>query len=99
MVALALLAAAVALWTPDLDRATPEARYFDGQSSYIEIDGTRLHVRDSGPRGAPAVLLLHGFGASLHTWEPWAQALAARYRVIRIDLPGAGLTGADPTGD
>ncbi len=38
-------------------------------------------------------------GATLHTWDPWAQALAERYRVIRIDLPGAGLTGADPTGD
>ena len=43
--------------------------------------------------------MLHGFGASLHTWEPWAQALASDHRVIRFDLPGFGLTGADPTGD
>ena len=39
------------------------------------------------------------FGSSLDTWEPWAQTLSARYRVIRFDLPGFGLTGADPTGD
>ena len=45
------------------------------------------------------MILLHGLGSSLHTWEPWAQKLSARYRVIRYDLPGFGLTGADPTGD
>jgi pimeloyl-ACP methyl ester carboxylesterase len=45
------------------------------------------------------VILLHGFGASLETWEPWAERLSTRYRVIRFDLPGFGLTGADPTGD
>jgi len=46
-----------------------------------------------------SVVLLHGFGASLDTWEAWAQALSARYRVVRFDLPGSGLTGPDPTGD
>ena len=99
VLAVALAAAAFALWTPDLDRAALEARYFDGQSRYIEVEGVRLHVRDSGPRDAPAVIMLHGFGSSLHTWEPWAQALASRFRVIRVDLPGSGLTGADPAGD
>ena len=91
------------LWTPDLERATLEARYAaaaDG-SSFATVDGVRLHLRDSAPGdiARPALVLLHGFGASLHTWEPWAQALAATQRVIRIDLPGAGLTGADPSGD
>jgi pimeloyl-ACP methyl ester carboxylesterase len=57
-----------------------------------------LHVRDSGPRDAPAVLLLHGFGASLHTWEPWTEALAREHRVIRFDLPGSGLSPPDPSG-
>jgi len=65
----------------------------------VAVAGIRLHVRDTGPRAAPALILLHGFGASLHTWETWAQALADDYRVIRFDLPGAGLTGPDPTGD
>lgn len=96
---LALAAAAFALWTPDLARPALEARYFDRQSSYVEVDGIRLHVRDSGPKVAPAVILLHGFGSSLHTWEPWAQALAPRFRVIRVDLPGSGLTGAEPAND
>jgi pimeloyl-ACP methyl ester carboxylesterase len=45
------------------------------------------------------VILLHGFGSSLHTWEPLARALSGEYRVIRFDLPGFGLTGVDPSGD
>lgn len=87
------------LWTPDLDRAGLEARHARGPADFVEVAGVRLHVRDDGPRDAPAVLMLRGFGASLHTWEDWAQALAPRHRVIRFDLPAAGLTGADPTGD
>ncbi|MBC8057455.1 MAG: alpha/beta fold hydrolase [Rhizobiales bacterium] len=65
----------------------------------VEIDGWRLHVRDTGPKSAPAVILLHGFGASLHTWEAWARALAVDRRVIRFDLPGSGLSWPDPAGD
>jgi pimeloyl-ACP methyl ester carboxylesterase len=58
-----------------------------------------LHVRDDGPKNAPAVILLHGFGSSLHTFEPWAEALKADHRVVRLDLPGSGLSPPDTTGD
>jgi pimeloyl-ACP methyl ester carboxylesterase len=87
------------LWTPDKPRSMLEPKYLAGPGDYVEAAGMRLHVRDSGRKDAPAVLLMHGFGASLHTWEPWAQMLAADFRVIRFDLPGAGLTGVDPTSD
>lgn len=93
---LGIIALALWLYAPDKPRAALEARY---AGDYRTVDDVRLRLRDSGPRDAPAVILLHGFGASLDTWEPWAQALAARFRVIRFDLPGFGLTGADPTGD
>jgi pimeloyl-ACP methyl ester carboxylesterase len=93
---MAIVALALVLYTPDKSRAALEAAY---PGDYHVVDGLRLRVRDTGPRDAPAVILLHGFGASLETWEPWAQALSARFRVIRLDLPGFGLTGADPTGD
>jgi pimeloyl-ACP methyl ester carboxylesterase len=43
--------------------------------------------------------MLHGFGSSLQTWDSWAQVLSADHRVLRLDLPGAGLTGADPGND
>jgi pimeloyl-ACP methyl ester carboxylesterase len=45
------------------------------------------------------VLLLHGFGSSLQTWDVWAAQLETQYRVIRLDLPGFGLTGPSPLHD
>ena len=95
----ALLGGGAWLYTPDKPRAVLEAQYAGHPSEFIQAAGLRMHVRDTGPRDAPAVILLHGLGSSLHTWEPWARTLSARYRVIRFDLPGFGLTGPDPTGD
>jgi pimeloyl-ACP methyl ester carboxylesterase len=95
----ALLGALWWLWTPDRPRAALEARHAAPPSAFVEVEGVRFHLRDTGPRDAPAVLLLHGFGSSLHTWEDWARAMEAERRVVRLDLPGFGLTGADPTGD
>lgn len=94
-----LLGAAIALRTPDADRAALEAAHAGPPSRFLEVLGVRVHLRDTGPRDGPAVLMLHGFGASLHTWEGWAAGLGDRFRVIRIDLPGFGLTGPDPGGD
>ena len=94
-----LLGAGAWLYTPDKSRAVLEAAYLRAPTDYIQVAGMRLHFRDTGPRDANALILLHGFGASLHTWEPWAEQLSGEYRVIRFDLPGFGLTGADPTGD
>ena len=87
------------LWTPDLPRAELEARYLAQPADLRTVGPWRLHVRDSGPREAPAVLLLHGFGASLQTWDVWAQGLSTTHRVIRIDLPGSGLSPPDPDRD
>ncbi|MBU0832671.1 MAG: alpha/beta hydrolase, partial [Alphaproteobacteria bacterium] len=84
------------LYEPDKQRAALEEIY---AGEYRIVDGVRLRLRDTGPTAAQAIVMLHGFGASLDTWEDWAQALSTRYRVIRFDLPGFGLTGPDPTGD
>jgi len=97
--AVLLVGAAVSLWTPDRSRAELEALYLCDPADMTGVAGAQLHVRDHGPRDAPALVMLHGFGSSLHTWEPWAQALAGEYRVIRLDLPGAGLSPPDPTND
>ena len=99
LAAVALIGGGAWLYTPDKSRTTLEAEYAGPPSEFLQVDGIRLHVRDTGPRNAPVVILLHGLGSSLHTWEPWAAALSVRFRVIRYDLPGFGLTGADPTGD
>lgn len=90
-----LIGLAAAAWTPDLPRAPLESTYARGPQDFVTIDGMRLHLRDDGPRDAPAVLLLHGFGGSLHTWDAWARGLGATHRVVRFDQPGAGLSAPD----
>ena len=87
------------LWTPDLPRAELEARYLAEPADLRTMGPWRLHVRVSGPREAPAVVLLHGFGSSLQTWDTWAEGLRRTHRVIRLDLPGSGLSPPDPAHD
>jgi pimeloyl-ACP methyl ester carboxylesterase len=84
------------LWTPDMNRSLLEARYLNASSDMMQLSGWRLHVRDTGARDAPAVILIHGFGASLQTWDVWAEGLGRNHRVIRFDLPGSGLSLPDP---
>jgi len=86
-------------WTPDLDRAELEKRYAASSPQNIDIDGLKVHYKETGPLGAPALLLLHGFGSSLQAWDDWSVKLEQKYRVIRLDLPGFGLTGASPDHD
>lgn len=94
----ALLAIAfLILRTPDTDRAAMIAKYGGAQSRFVTLpDGARVHVRDSGGTGAP-MILLHGSNSSLHTWEPLKRELGSAYRIVTLDLPGHGLTGATPT--
>jgi pimeloyl-ACP methyl ester carboxylesterase len=100
LVAMVILVAAGAwLYTPDKPGATLEAKYSAGPAEYLDVAGIRLHVRQSGPAGGPAIILLHGFGSSLQTWDAWADRLATDHRVVRFDLPGFALSGPDPTGD
>ena len=86
--------------TPDTDPKIMRALYGGPPSQFIAIgNGVTVHLRDEGPRDAPAIVLLHGSNADLHTWEPWVEALKGRYRVIRFDQVGHGLTGPDPKHD
>ena len=98
---IALLVAAFLIFrTPDTDAAEMRAKYGGPPSQFLAIGGgVTVHLRDEGPKDAPAIMLLHGSNADLHTWEPWAQALKDRYRVIRFDQVGHGLTGPDPEHD
>lgn len=101
---LALLALLLVMFlifrTPDTDAAEMRAKYGGPPSQFVEIgDGVKVHLRDEGPKDAPAIILLHGSNADLHTWQPWVDALKGKYRVIRFDQVGHGLTGPDPRHD
>lgn len=68
--------------------------YANEASRFVAVDGMEVHYRDEG--SGPVLLLLHGSNASLHTWDGWVQELQSNYRLIRLDLPGHGLTGPHP---
>lgn len=87
------------LWAPDLELSELRTRYGVTSQDMVRVDGLDVHYKDTGPKDAPVVLLLHGFGSSLQTWDVWAAQLEKDYRVIRLDLPGFGLTGPSPLHD
>lgn len=49
-----------------------------------------LHFEDSGPRSAPAVVLIHSLATHSARWAPQMPAWSVHFRVIRVDLPGHG---------
>jgi pimeloyl-ACP methyl ester carboxylesterase len=92
------VATIVWFYVPDTPRSVLEKKYMNSQSFYETVAGIRLRVRENGPKTAPAIIMLHGFGSSLETWHYWEAPLSKSYRVVRYDLPGFGLTGEDPSG-
>ncbi|PJZ67029.1 alpha/beta hydrolase [Leptospira wolffii] len=68
-----------------------KSKYANSESKFASIGDLNIHYRDEG-RG-PVIVLLHGVCASLHTWDGWTERLKSKYRIVRIDLPGHGLTG------
>ena len=84
------------VFQPDVPGSVLERRYTNEASEFLEVGDARVHYRDEGPRDAPVLLALHGVYSSLHTWDGWVDALAD-VRVVRLDLPGFGLTGPNDT--
>ncbi|HTO39735.1 MAG TPA: alpha/beta hydrolase [Rhizomicrobium sp.] len=103
IVVLVLVALPGAVWlfsTPDIMRVILDDKYASPASEFLILpDGANVHVRDEGPRDAPVLLLVHGSNASLLTWEPWVKRLSNSLRLVTLDMPGHGLTGAVPDGD
>ena len=69
------------------------AKYTDSASKFISVRGNQVHYKDEGE--GEVIVLIHGTASSLHTWDQWQQQLSNQFRVIRMDLPGFGLTGPD----
>ena len=64
-------------------------------SRFVAADGLRWHVQTMG--SGPAVLLIHGTGASGHSFRALAPLLAPYFTVIVPDLPGHGFTAEPAT--
>ncbi|WP_135451418.1 alpha/beta hydrolase [Mycobacterium sp. DL99] len=94
-----LVLAVVALLLNELvvTRTHRQAEPFAG-GHVLELDGPDLNVREYGPPGERAVVLLHGYSASIEWWERVAPQLARDQRVIAIDLVGHGGSEAPSAG-
>jgi magnesium chelatase accessory protein len=74
-----------------LDWATDGAGWPNREASrFIEAAGMRWHVQVMGQ--GPELLLLHGTGASTHSWRDVMPKLAQHFTVIAPDLPGHAFT-------
>lgn len=62
-------------------------------SRFVTIGAHQWHVQEAG--SGRCVLLLHGAGASTHSWRDVLPDLARDHRVVAIDLPGQGFTRLD----
>jgi len=59
-----------------------------------QVDGQEIFYREAGPKGAPSILLLHGFPTSSHMFRNLIPALSDRCHVVAPDLPGFGFSDA-----
>ena len=77
-----------------------KAKYAQAPSAFVTVNGIDIHYRDEGnPGDSIPIVLIHGTGSSLHTFDVWTAGLSDQYRVVRMDLLGYGLTGTFPNRD
>ncbi|HXI86880.1 MAG TPA: alpha/beta hydrolase [Parvularculaceae bacterium] len=99
IVAVIVFGAFFILRTPDTDPAAMAAKYGGPPSQFLDWPDGRIHYRDQGNPNGPAIILIHGTAASLHTWEGLVKLLGDDYRIITYDQPGHGLTGPSKSED
>lgn len=87
------------LFQPDKGTTALERAYTDRTSGFVEVGDSRVHYREAGDRSDPTLVLLHGTYSSLHTWDGWVAELEDRYHILRLDMPGFGLTGPRTQGE
>jgi pimeloyl-ACP methyl ester carboxylesterase len=73
-----------------ISKAEEKSRFTLPTSHFIKFRGAEIHYTDEG-QGIP-VVMMHGFGGSFLNWNKLDTRMNKDYRVIRIDLPGFGLS-------
>ncbi|MDE6479724.1 MAG: alpha/beta hydrolase [Muribaculaceae bacterium] len=63
----------------------------------IDIDGVKLHYRDSGEENLRPVILMHGWGCNVDTVASIENIFKGKMRVINVDLPGHGKSTEPPS--
>ena len=79
----------------DIPKNEIVSKYAKGASEFIELDdGSLIHIRDEGNKDGKIIVMVHGFNGSLFNYEPLIPYLSEKYRILSLDLPAHGLTGA-----
>jgi len=89
----------VAPYQPDRSAERLRRRYTNEESEFVQIGDARIHYREEGDPADQTLLLIHGTYSSLQTWDDWVTALEEAFHVVRLDLPGFGLTGPRADGE
>lgn len=81
-----------------VSKAEDKARFTQPTSHFLHWRGADIHYTDEG-QGIP-VVMIHGFGGSFLNWNKLRDETKDDYRVIRLDLPGFGLSDLpEPDGE
>jgi pimeloyl-ACP methyl ester carboxylesterase len=96
--AIVLLVGPFLVPVPPLEGTVPAQFLADSESRFATIDGLQVHYKEAGS-GLRALILLHGFGASLFSWHEVLQPLAQYGRVVAYDRPAFGLTSRPMHGE
>ena len=84
-----LMRAATVNWDDVADKVA-----HSDHSHFVSVDGVRMHYQEFGDAAKPAMILIHGYTASVYVWKTVAPMLADNgFRVIAVDLVGFGWSG------
>lgn len=91
VIVLAFVVVPLVIPVPPLERTVPAEELADPDSRFVQVNGLQVHYKMQGA-GAPALVLLHGFGASTFSFEAVMPSLAELGTIIAFDRPAFGLT-------
>ncbi len=64
--------------------------------AFIRAGELTVHYDLAGPTEGPVLAFANSLGTSFHVWDAQAAALAGRFRIVRYDMRGHGLTECPP---
>ena len=86
-----LLVGPMLIPVPPLEDTVPPEQLADPDSHFVALNGLQVHYKTAG-QGAPVLVLLHGFAASVFSWREVMEPPSEIGTVIAFDRPAFGLT-------
>lgn len=63
---------------------------------FIDANGTHFNYQVDGPADAPVVVFSNSLGTTFSMWDSQVPVLSQKFRLLRYDMRGHGLTGVTP---